>query len=70
MPSARRSIEWLGRTLWPVFSGVVMVEATKRLYQGLPAPARARRRVFAPVLVPQGTAGAARDKALSKNLSF
>ncbi len=61
MPSVRRGIEWLGRTLWPVFSGVVMVEATKRVYQGLPAPARARRRVFAPVLVPQGTAGAARN---------
>jgi hypothetical protein len=51
-----------------------MVEATKRLYQGLPAPARAKRRMLAPVLVPQGTAGAAREQAAghvaSGNVSF
>jgi SAM-dependent methyltransferase len=74
MYSARRSVEWLGRTLWPVFSGVIMVEATKRLYQGLPAPVRAKRRVLAPVLVPQGTAGAARERpagaCASGNVSF
>ena len=40
--------------LWPAFSGVIVVEAQKRLYQGLPVASRASRRVFAPVLAPQG----------------
>jgi hypothetical protein len=40
--------------LMPVFSGVIVVEAQKRLYQGLPVFARASRRVFVPVLAPQG----------------
>jgi hypothetical protein len=30
------------------------VEAQKRLYQGLPVTQRASRRVFVPVLAPQG----------------
>jgi SAM-dependent methyltransferase len=50
----RRGFERLGRVLWPAFSGVIVVEAQKRLYQGLPVAARASRRVFAPVLAPQG----------------
>jgi SAM-dependent methyltransferase len=50
----RRGFERLGRSLWPVFSGVIVVEAQKRLYQGLPVAARASRRVFVPVLAPQG----------------
>ncbi|MCL6708643.1 class I SAM-dependent methyltransferase [Pseudomonas sp. R2.Fl] len=50
----RGGFERLGRTFWPVFSGVIVVEAQKRLYQGLPVAARASRRVFAPVLAPQG----------------
>ncbi|NKF33461.1 SAM-dependent methyltransferase, partial [Pseudomonas sp. BGM005] len=41
-------------TLWPAFSGVIIVEAQKRLYQGLPVAARASRRVFVPVLAPHG----------------
>lgn len=53
-------MERIGRRLWPAFSGIVMVEATKRLYQGLPAPARSTRRVLIPVLTPQATAGAGR----------
>lgn len=60
-PSKRRSVlklrgafERLGRTLWPMFAGVIIVEAQKRLYQGLPVAARASRRVFVPVLAPQG----------------
>lgn len=48
--------ESIGRRFWPVFAGAIMVEATKRLYQGLPAPARSTRRVFVPVLAPQGSA--------------
>ncbi|OJT95516.1 MAG: SAM-dependent methyltransferase [Rhizobium sp. 63-7] len=50
----RQAFERLGRTLWPAFSGVIIVEAQKRLYQGLPVTARASRRVFVPVLAPQG----------------
>jgi SAM-dependent methyltransferase len=43
-----------GRRFWPIFSGVIVVEAQKRLYQGLPVAQRASRRVFVPVLSPQG----------------
>ncbi|WP_281977226.1 class I SAM-dependent methyltransferase [Pseudorhizobium flavum] len=50
----RNVIERMGRRFWPVFSGVIIVEAQKRLYQGLPVAARASRRVFVPVLAPQG----------------
>jgi len=49
-----RSFEAVGRRLWPAFSGATVVEAQKRLYQGLPVAARASRRVFVPVLSPQG----------------
>lgn len=57
-------LENVGRRLWPLFSGVIVVEASKRLYQGLPVGARQQRRVFVPVLAPQGTARAPRDAAL------
>lgn len=50
----RHVFEQAGRRFWPVFSGVIVVEAQKRLYQGLPVAARASRRVFVPVLSPQG----------------
>ncbi|EGP55178.1 hypothetical protein Agau_L100201 [Agrobacterium tumefaciens F2] len=50
----RRYLELTGRRLWPLFSGVIVVEAQKRLYQGLPVTQRASRRVFVPVLAPQG----------------
>jgi SAM-dependent methyltransferase len=60
-PSRRRFMmrfhplmERAGRRLWPIFSGVIVVEAQKRLYQGLPVTQRASRRVFIPVLTPQG----------------
>lgn len=49
-------LERLGRRLWPIFAGVIVVEAQKRLYQGRPVAARASRRVFVPVLSPQGAA--------------
>lgn len=48
------ALERMGRRLWPVFSGVLVVEAQKRLYQGLPVAQRSSRRVFVPVLAPQG----------------
>jgi len=47
-------MEPFGRRAMPLFSGVIVVEAQKRLYQGLPVFARASRRVFVPVLAPQG----------------
>ncbi len=50
----RHAFETMGRRFWPVFSGVIVLEAQKRLYQGLPVAARASRRVFVPVLAPQG----------------
>jgi SAM-dependent methyltransferase len=54
-------LENVGRRLWPIFSGVIVVEAQKRLYQGLPVAKRASRRVFVPVLNPQGAARNLRD---------
>lgn len=51
----RNNTERLGRNLWPVFSGVVCVTACKRLFQGVPVTARAKRRALVPVLAPQGT---------------
>lgn len=66
-PSRRRWVlrfhqllERSGRRLWPMFSGVIVVEAQKRLYQGLPVTKRSSRRVFVPVLSPQGATRAAR----------
>ena len=60
-PSKRRwmmrlhpALERAGRRFWPIFGGVLLVEAQKRLYQGLPVAQRASRRVFVPVLTPQG----------------
>lgn len=60
-PSRRRWIlrfskllERTGARFWPIFSGVIVVEAQKRLYQGIPVAQRASRRVFVPVLSPQG----------------
>ncbi len=58
-----RRFERFGRRLWPAFSGVIMVEATKQLYQGLPADSRARKRVLVPALAPQGSARAEREGA-------
>ncbi|MCB1512284.1 MAG: class I SAM-dependent methyltransferase [Hyphomicrobiaceae bacterium] len=55
-----RGFEKIGKWLWPAFSGVIMVEASKQLYQGLPAESRSRQRVFVPVLAPQGSARAGR----------
>jgi SAM-dependent methyltransferase len=59
----RGGFERLGRRFWPVFSGVICVTATKRLFQGIPVTARAKRRAVMPVLVPQGTSRSNRDQA-------
>jgi len=44
------SLEGVGRTLWPAFAGVLIVEATKQLYQ--PISAREGRSRFKPALRP------------------
>ncbi|PWL19667.1 SAM-dependent methyltransferase [Falsochrobactrum shanghaiense] len=49
------AMEGMGRKLWPLFAGVLVVEAQKRLYQGLPVARRSSRRVFVPALAPHGT---------------
>ena len=48
--------ERVGRVLWPAFAGVVIVEATKQLYQGIPArqPAGRMKRALRPALIPPG----------------
>ena len=46
--------ERFGRRVTPAFAGVVVVEATKQLYEGLPVRERRSRRVFVPVPVAQG----------------
>jgi len=64
MPMRRRrtrrsAVRWerIGARLWPAFAGVIIVEAAKQVYQGIPAPRRARLvPAFRPVLVPQGAA--------------
>ncbi len=49
-----RGVDKAGRKMMPIFSGVIMVEAQKRLYQGLPVAVRSSRRVFVPVMAPRG----------------
>lgn len=43
-----------GQRFWPVFAGAIIVEAEKRLYQGIPAIVKRSRRALIPVLRPQG----------------
>lgn len=48
-----RRWEQVGTTLWGTFAGVVIVEATKQLYRGIPARSRSRPRpAFRPALIP------------------
>ena len=49
-----RSIGTLGKSFWPMFGGVLVIEARKHIFQGLPVKARRSRRVFVPILSPQG----------------
>jgi len=49
------TLDKLGRKFTPAFAGVVVVEATKLVYQGLPVKQRASRRVFVPALAPQAS---------------
>ncbi|MDY8108229.1 class I SAM-dependent methyltransferase [Fulvimarina sp. 2208YS6-2-32] len=60
--TATGPIERFGRRAWPVFAGVVIVEAVKQLYRGVPVTSRekVRKRVSKPVLVPAGAGAGAR----------
>lgn len=50
------ALEKTGTRFWPAFSGVILAEATKRVYQGLPVPQRAKSgRQLRPTLVPAST---------------
>lgn len=49
----RSGIEKIVCFLVPAFSGVIVVEATKRLYQGIPASSSKQRKILVPVLSPQ-----------------
>jgi len=51
-----RAFERTGRRLWPMFAGALVVEAEKRVYQGVPVVSRSSRRVFVPVLAPPAAA--------------
>jgi SAM-dependent methyltransferase len=56
-PFLQTGVNWerVGSVLWPAFAGVIIVEATKQLYQGIPARARSRGRLrpaFRPALIP------------------
>ena len=47
------ALEKIGAALWPALSGVIIVEATKQLYHGIPALSRVRASpMFRPVLIP------------------
>lgn len=50
------AIEKTGEKFWPAFCGVILAEATKRVYQGLPAASKAKTsRKLRPTLVPAST---------------
>lgn len=47
--------ERIGCLLWPAFAGVLIVEATKQLYQGIPVKERSRLKpALRPALIPPG----------------
>lgn len=50
-----RNWDRVGRLLWPAFPGVLIVEATKLVYQGLPARRTSRKMALKPALIPAGS---------------
>ena len=48
-------MERAGRRYWPLIAGAIVVEATKRVSQGIVAGQARSRRVLVPVLAPSGT---------------
>lgn len=58
------AMERIGRKLWPMFAGVVIIEAVKQLHRGIPVASAAKeRRAAKPVLVPAGAGAGARARA-------
>ena len=55
-PRTSKAIEKFGETVWPGFSGLVLVEAVKRLYAG--HDAKAKKRVLRPAFAGRGVVGA------------
>lgn len=53
MLSAAASLERIGGVLWPLFSGLIVLEATKQVHAPLVEPARPRLRLVASALRPQ-----------------
>ncbi len=52
-----RTWEGIGRRLWPAFGGLIIVEAEKKVFRGLPVEGtRHALRVLKPVFVPEGAA--------------
>lgn len=53
-PWLRTGTNWerIGRYLWPAFAGVIIVEATKQLYQGIPARGGRLKASIRPALIP------------------
>ncbi|MBO0347076.1 class I SAM-dependent methyltransferase [Roseibium limicola] len=52
-----RTWEGVGRRLWPAFSGLLIAEAEKKVYRGIPAEkGKNPLRVLRPVFIPEGTA--------------
>tara|TARA_R110002072_G_scaffold75516_1_gene177706 strand:- start:469 stop:1206 length:738 start_codon:yes stop_codon:yes gene_type:complete len=50
------ALEKAGQKFWPAFCGVILAEATKRLYQGLPVTSKSKSgRKLRPTLVPAST---------------
>ena len=62
-----RAWERVGAVFWPTFSGVIIVEATKQLYQGIPSRQPSRRSVrelrpaMRPVLLPPAATRSCRN---------
>ena len=65
-PWIRTGVNWekIGVTLWPAFAGVIIVEATKQLYQGIPARERGRAKhpAFQPALIPPPASASCRHE--------
>lgn len=60
-------MERWGKRFLPVFGGVIVMTAQKRMYQGLPVAERQSRRVFIPALSPQPTATIANNRERFKS---
>lgn len=65
---AAPTLERLGHRFAPAFAGVVVMEATKQIVQGLPVRERRSQRVFVPVLAPQSAARLANETGDGRHL--